>query len=99
MIRVVFFLIVVGVLALGAAWLADRPGNVVVTWQGFRIETSLMVMTAAAVAALAVLLIVWSIVRAVVRSPTVLAKRRRERRGERAYAAISNGLIAVGSGD
>ena len=34
MIRVVFFLIVVGVLALGAAWLADRPGDVVVIWQG-----------------------------------------------------------------
>jgi HemY protein len=99
MIRVILFLIVVGVLALGEAWLADRPGNVVVTWQGFRIETSLMVMTAAAAAALAVLAIVWSIVRALVRSPAVLAKRQRERRGARAYAAISNGLIAVGSGD
>jgi uncharacterized membrane-anchored protein len=29
----------------------------------------------------------------------VLARRRRERRGARAYAAISHGLIAVGSGD
>ena len=99
MIRVILFLIVVGMLALGEAWLADRPGNVVVTWQGFRIETSLMVMTAAAAAALAVLAIFWSIVRAVWRSPAVLAKRQRERRGARAYAAISNGLIAVGSGD
>jgi HemY protein len=99
MIRVVLFLIVVGVLALGEAWLADRPGDVIVTWQGFRIETSLMVVTAAALAALAVLLIVWSIVRAIVRSPATLAKRQRERRGARAYAAISNGLIAVGSGD
>ena len=29
MIRVVVFLIVVGLLALGFAWLADRPGEVV----------------------------------------------------------------------
>jgi HemY protein len=99
MIRVVVFLIGVGVLALGAAWLADRPGEVLVTWQGFRIETSLMVMAAALLAALAVLVILWSIVRAIVRSPAVLANRRRERRGARAYAAISHGLIAVGSGD
>ena len=99
MIRVVFFFIVVGVLALGAAWLADRPGDVVVTWQGFRVETSLMVMAAAMLAAMAVLAILWSIVRAIARSPAVLAKRRRERRGERAYQAISSGLIAVGSGD
>jgi len=99
MIRVVVFLIAVGVLALGAAWLADRPGDVVLAWQGFRAETSLMVMAAALLVAVAVLMAVWSIVRAIVRSPAVLARRRRERRGARAYAAISDGLIAVGSGD
>jgi len=99
MIRVVLFLMVVGVLALGEAWLADRPGDVVVTWQGFRAETSLMVMAAALLVAVAVLMAVWSIARAIVRSPAVLARRRRERRGARAYAAISQGLIAVGSGD
>jgi HemY protein len=99
MIRVVVFLIAVGVLALGAAWLADRPGDVIVIWQGMRMKTSPLVMAAALLAAVAVLVFVWSIVRAIVRSPAVLAKRRRERRGTRAYAAISHGLIAVGSGD
>jgi HemY protein len=99
MIRVVVFLIAVGVLALGAAWLADRPGEVVVTWEGFRSKTSLMVLAEAVLVAVAVLMAIWSIIRAIVRSPTVLARRQRERRGARAYAAISNGLIAVGSGD
>jgi HemY protein len=99
MIRVVFFLVVVGVLALGAAWLADRPGDVIVIWQGMRMKTSPLVMAAALLVAVAVLVFVWSIVRAIVRSPAVLARRRRERRGARAYAAISHGLIAVGSGD
>ena len=50
MIRVLYFLIVVGALSVGIAWLADRPGEVVVTWQGWRIETSLLVMGAAIVA-------------------------------------------------
>jgi HemY protein len=99
MIRVVFFLIVVGVLALGAAWVADRPGDVIVIWQGLRIKTSPLVMAAALLTALAVLAALWSIVGAIVRSPTVLAKRQRERRGARAYHAMSHGLIAVGSGD
>jgi HemY protein len=99
MIRVVVFLIMVGVLALGAAWLADRPGEVVVTWEGFRSKTSLMVMAEAVLVAVAVLMAIWSIIRAILRSPAVLARRQRERRGARAYAAISNGLIAVGSGD
>ena len=81
MIRVIVFLIAVGVLALGAAWLADRPGDLIVTWQGMRMKTSPLVMAAALLVAVAVLVFVWSIVRAIVRSPAVLAKRRRERRG------------------
>jgi HemY protein len=99
MIRVVYFLIVVGVLALGAAWLADRPGDLIVTWQGMRMKTSPLVMAAALLVVVAVLVFIWSILRAIVRSPSVLAKRRRDRRGARAYQAISHGLIAVGSGD
>jgi len=99
MIRVVLFLIVVGALSLGVAWLADRPGDVVITWQGLRIETSLMVLAAATIAAMIMLAIVWSVIRAIVRSPVVLATLLRNRRGVRAYEAISNGLIAVGSGD
>jgi HemY protein len=99
MIRIIFFLIVVGVLALGAAWLADRPGDVVVTWQGWRIETSLMVLGAAVLAALAALVLVWSIVSAILRSPFAFRRHLHRRRGERAYQAISRGLIAVGAGD
>jgi HemY protein len=99
MIRVVFFLIVVGALSLGAAWLADRPGDVVITWQGLRIETSLMVLGAAILALMALVALVWSLIRAVLRSPIVLATLLRNRRGVRAYEAISNGLVAVGAGD
>jgi HemY protein len=99
MICIIFFLIVVGALALGAAWLADRPGEVVVTWQGWRIETSVMVLGAAALTALAALVLVWSIVSAILRSPFAFRRHRHRRRGERAYQAISHGLIAVGAGD
>jgi HemY protein len=99
MIRVVLFLIVVGALALGVAWLADRPGDVVVTWQGWRIETSLMVLGAAVLAAMAMLAVLWSLLSALVRSPFMLRRHLHGRRGERAYEAISRGLIAAGAGD
>ncbi len=99
MIRVVFFLIVVGALSLGVAWLADRPGDVVVTWQGWRIETSLMVLASAVLAAMAVLALLWTVLRAVLNSPFTLFNLLHRRRGERAYEAISRGLIAVGAGD
>ncbi len=99
MIRVVLFLIVVGALSLAVAWLTDRPGDVVITWQGMRIETSLMVLGAAVLAAMALLALIVALIRAVLRSPAMLANRVRNRRGMRAYEAISNGLIAVGAGD
>jgi HemY protein len=99
MIRIVFFLIVVGALSLGVTWLADRPGDVVITWQGLRIQTSLMVLGAAILLLIALIGIVWTIVSAVLRSPMMLSNRLRHRRGVRAYEAISNGLIAIGAGD
>jgi HemY protein len=99
MIRVVFFLIAVGLIALGAAWLADRPGDVVVTWQRWRIETSVMVLGVAIVVIVVALMLLWTLIRAILRSPDIVAMVLRNRRGERAYQAISRGLISVGSGD
>lgn len=99
MIRVALYLILVGAAAYGVAFLADRPGDVVVTWQGLRIETSLLVMGSVLVAAFAVLALILSLIRAIARSPIVLSRLLRHRRGTRAYEAISSGLIAVGAGD
>lgn len=99
MIRVVLFLVFVGLVALGAAWLADRPGDVTIVWLDRRIEMSVMVATAAValVAALAVLL--WSGVRLLLRSPRLISRAVRDRRRGRAFRAISQGLVAVGAGD
>jgi HemY protein len=99
MIRIVLFLVLIGALSLAVAWLADRPGDVVIVWQGLRIETSLMVVAAAVVVAVAVLVLLVSLIRAMLRSPYFLSRHLRNRRGERAYEAISSGLIAVGAGD
>lgn len=99
MIRVVVFLIVVGALSFGVSWLADRPGDVVITWQGLRIETSLMVLVGVVAVLVALVVAIWSVIRALLRSPFAFANYRRNRRGSRAYEAISNGLIAIGAGD
>ena len=99
MIRVILFFVVIGAISLGVAWLADRPGDVVIVWQGMRIQTSVMVLAGALLAAVAVLLVIWKIIRLIVGSPGAFANLRQHRRGVRAYEAISRGLIAVGSGD
>ena len=99
MIRVIIYLIVLAALAYGAVWLAERPGEVAITWQGERIDTSVMVAAAAVAAVAVAAVLVWSILRAIMHAPHALARYRRERRGQRGYRAVSRGLIAVGSGD
>jgi HemY protein len=99
MIRVIVYLAIVGLLAFGAVWFADRPGDVAITWQGRRIDTSVMVMTVAIATIVVLAVILWSIIRAVLRAPDVLWLYLRTRRGVRGYLAVSQGLIAVGSGD
>jgi HemY protein len=99
MIRVVLFLLTLAVIASGFAWFADRPGDVAVTWMGYRIETSLMVAALAIAALIVVAMILWSVLRGIWRSPEQVSLFFRHRRAMRGYLAISRGLIAIGAGD
>jgi HemY protein len=99
MIRVIIYLLIVAVLAFGAVWFAERPGEVAITWQGQRIDTSVMVLIAAVAAVAVATVMLWSILRAILRAPGVMSRYLRNRRGVRGYLAVSQGLIAVGSGD
>lgn len=99
MIRVVIFLLAVAVLAAGFVWVADRPGDVAITWMGYRIETSVLVAGLAVVAVVIVLVALWTLVRAILRSPEQVSLLFRHRRAVKGYLAISRGLIAIGAGD
>src|SRR3954470_4239284 len=99
MIRVLLFLALVAVMAFGVVWFADRPGDVAIVWQGYRIETSVMVAVVAVAVVALIAVIVWSIVRTILRSPDLIAMFMSHRRGVRGYLAVSRGLIAVGAGD
>lgn len=99
MIRVLLFLAAVTALAFGAVWLADRPGDIAVTWLGYRVETSVMVGIAALIAFVVAVILVWTILRAIVKAPAAFAARRLDRRARKAYKAISQGIVAIGAGD
>ena len=99
MLRLFLFLGVVVVLATGLAWLADRPGDLVINWQGYLIETS--VFRAAVILALLVglVLFAWSLLRNLWASPAALGSFLNRRRQRRGLDAVSSGMIAVGAGD
>ena len=99
MIRVILFLLASAVLAAGFVWVADRPGDVVVTWMGYHIETSVMVAALGLAALVVVLILLWSVVRFILRTPEQVSLFFRHRRAMKGYLAISRGLIAIGAGD
>jgi HemY protein len=99
MIRVILFLVTAALLALGIAWLADRPGDVSINWLGYRVETSVLVAGFAIALVAAFLIAIWSIYRAILRSPDQVSLFFRHRRAVKGYLAITRGLIAIGAGD
>jgi HemY protein len=99
MIRVVTFLVAAGLLALGVVWLADRPGQIAITWLGYRADTSVMVAVMAIFGVAIAAVMLWSLARFMLRSPKLFSLALRERKRRKGYDAISRGLIAIGAGD
>ncbi len=99
MIRVFLFLLVILLLAAGLHWLADRPGTITVEWLGYIIETSVFRGLLILAAALAMVMIVWSGLREVWRSPASVNRYFIRRRQQRGLDALTSGIIAVGAGD
>ncbi|HXZ21550.1 MAG TPA: heme biosynthesis HemY N-terminal domain-containing protein [Pseudolabrys sp.] len=99
MIRIVLFLVWVAIIAAGVAWVADHPGDVAITWMGYRIETTVMIAALAVVVLALAVMLVWAVVRTILRSPEQVSLFFRHRRAIKGYLAISRGLIAIGAGD
>jgi HemY protein len=99
MIRILFFIVLVLGLGLGFAWLADRPGELSLIWQGQRIEMSLMRAASILISLFAAVLIVIWLIRTIWLSPHAVTRYFRARKRDRGYQALSTGLIAAGAGD
>ena len=99
MIRVLLFLGFLAACALGFAWIADHPGEILLNWQGYRIETSVGVGLAALVLFGMGFVILWAVLRFVFRIPSLMSLATNARRRNKGYGALSRGIIAAGAGD
>src|SRR5947209_16140679 len=99
MYRIVVFLLLIAAAAAGAAWVADQTGNVMLSWDGWRVETSLPVFALALGVAIMLAMLAWSILRALWRMPEKIRHGRHTRRQARGRHAITHGLLAIGHGD
>jgi HemY protein len=99
MIRIVLFLLFIALAAAGAAWIADQPGSVVVTWGGVKATAALPVFALGLGIVAVAAILVWSIFTMLWRAPGRIRRHRHERRHARGRHAITQGLLAIGHGD
>jgi HemY protein len=99
MIRIILFLLLIALGAAGAAWIAEQTGDVVLSWGGYRVQTTLPVFVLALGIVIVVAMMVWAILRGLWRTPERIRRSRRERRQARGRHAITQGLLAIGHGD
>jgi HemY protein len=99
MIRALVLIALLAVVAIGLGWLADRPGAIDLVWQGWHIRTSLLAAAIAILVLVLVLLLLGGLLRALLRTPGSVARSMRTRRRSKGFNAVTQGMIAVGSGD
>src|ERR1700684_3723993 len=80
MYRIIVFLLLIALAALGAAWVADQPGDVLISWSGGHAHPSLPVFAMLLGIAIVAAILVWTILLAVWRTPGRIRRGRRERR-------------------
>lgn len=99
MIRLIAFLTLIALLALGASWIVEQRGSVTLTWNDWRVDTSLPVVAFAISALMVVVLIAWRVASGLLHLPARLRERHHRRRKAQGHHALTQGLVAIGTGD
>ena len=87
------------IVVAAAIWFSERPGIVSIEWQGWLIEMSVGRFVLSTTVALISALIVIGFFRAVGHVPDRIRESLRISRRERGYRALTQGMVAVASGD
>ncbi len=99
MVRIILFLVLIALAGAGAAWVADQPGEVVMSWGSWGARPSLPVFVMLLGIVIVAAILAWTILLMLWRTPERIRRGRRERRHARGRHAITQGLLAIGHGD
>jgi HemY protein len=98
-IRGLWFFAQLGVLVLGAVWLAEQNGAVSIEWRGWLVETSAGILMLAVLIFAVVLILLLRLWRAISGTPHAIARFRFRRRKARGYVALVRARSAIASGE
>jgi HemY protein len=99
MIRALRFLFIVTLGVFALVWLLDRPGSVVLDWQGYRAETSIAVLFGLVIGIAFATAQGYRIWLFLCRVPSQMTEAWRQRRKQQGYQALTKGMVAVSAGD
>ncbi len=99
MVRLIIFLLLAVAASLLAAWFANNPGLVEITWLGEKLVTSVGVLVFAFVMIGIAITLLFEVLRLLRVAPARFARNRRIKRRERGFAALADGLVAAAAGD
>jgi HemY protein len=92
-------LIVIALVLAGVLAIAELPGRIVVVWQGWRIDSSVAVLTLGVVILAVAAAALFHGARKIIGGPAAFLRARRERRRREGYRALTQGMVAVAAGD
>lgn len=99
MLRLLIAFVVIVVVTLAAVWVAEHPGELVLEWGGWQIETTIGVALLALLIFIAVAAVFYRVWLWLKRVPLMLGGARAERRRRQGYQALTRGMVAVAGGD
>ena len=80
-------------------WLSMRPGEVVINWNGYLLETTFGFLMAVGLTICVLFAVVYHLWRGLVNVPAFMRQYHAVRSREKGYEAVTKGLVAVAAGD
>ena len=99
MINLLLFLFFLTCVGVSASWLAENPGNVIIHWFGYRIDTSFAFLMLLALIAAVVLAYVYMLLRHVALVPEYMTKHRSLKQYKKGLAEITYSVAALAAAD
>ncbi|RCL00748.1 MAG: HemY protein [Candidatus Tokpelaia sp. JSC189] len=99
MVRVLLYFLLVVMIGAGFAWLADFPGELVMTVRYTHVTVSLLAAVTGVLASFFCLLVIWWLLRYIIFGPLLLKRHVQAGRRDRGYQLVCTGLFAAFAGD
>jgi HemY protein len=99
MIRALIFFAKIAIVVAIAVWLANRPGDLVLQWYGWQVQTSVAILILFIVVIAALSAIGWRLWGRLLGLPRGFRRGRSDRRLRKGYQALTQGMVAVAAGE